>query len=124
MASKGLNSFLLRLDMVLQSLYSPKLHIIICGDLNINYLNENENKSQLDNLLISYNLTSIINFPKRVQNASATAIDNIFIDISQFESYTVTPVINGMSDHDTQLLTISTDYSHVPLHKLKKKKKH
>ena len=47
------------------------------------------------------------------------AIDNIFIVVSQFESYTVIPIINGMSDHDAQLLTISTDYSHVPIHRSK-----
>jgi len=40
--------------------------------------------NQVDNLLLSYNLTSIINFPTRVQNTSAVAIYNIFIDISQF----------------------------------------
>ena len=31
----------------------------------------------------------------------------------------VTPVINGVSDHDAQLLTISTDYSYVPTHRSK-----
>jgi len=65
--------------------------------------------------LLSYILTTIINFPTRVQNASATATDNIFIDVSHFKSYTVTPIINGISDHDTPLLMISTDHSHVPL---------
>ena len=35
------------------------------------------------------------------------------------KSYTVTRIINDMSDHDGQLLKISTDYSHVPVHKLK-----
>jgi len=66
-----------------------------------------------------YPITSIINFLTRVQNTSATAIDNIFIDVSQLESYTVTPIINDMSDHDAQLLIISTDYSHVTINKLK-----
>ena len=70
---------------------TPTLHIIICGDININRLMESEKKNQLDNLLLSYNLTGIINFPMRVQNTSATAIDNIVIDIAQFESYTGTP---------------------------------
>jgi len=67
------------------------------------------------NLLLSYNLISIINFPMRVQNTSATARDNIFIVVSQFESYTITPLLNGLSDHDAQLLMISTDYSHITL---------
>jgi len=45
---------------------------------------ESEKENQLDNLQLSYNLTSIINFPVRVQSTSATVIDNIFIDMSQF----------------------------------------
>jgi len=55
----------------------------------------------------------------RFRNTSATAIDNIFIDVSQFESYAVTPILNGLSDHDAQLLTISTDFSHMPIQKYK-----
>jgi exonuclease III len=98
--SGNFGSLLLKLDTILQSLYTPKLHFIICGDININYLNESENKNQLDNLLPSYNLTSIINFPTRVKNTSATATHNIFIDVSQLASYMVTPIISAMSDHD------------------------
>jgi len=76
---------------------------------------ESEKKNQLDNLLLSYNLINIISFPTRVQNTSAIAIDNIFIGVSEFESYTVTPILNGLSDHDAQLLLISTDYSQIPI---------
>jgi hypothetical protein len=75
--------------------------------------------NQVDNLLLSYNLTSIINFPTRVQNTSAIAIYNIFIDISKFEGYTVTPVLCGLSDHGAQLLMISTDFFHIPTQKSK-----
>jgi hypothetical protein len=35
----------------------------------------------------------------RVENTSATAVDNIFIDVSQLERYTATSIINDMSDH-------------------------
>jgi len=80
---------------------------------------ESEKKNQLDNLLLSYNLNSIINFPTRVQNTSATAVGNTFIDLSQFESYTITPTLNGLSDHYAQLLMISTDCSHMHIQKSK-----
>jgi len=63
----------------------PMSHFIVCGDININYLKESEDKTHLDNILLSYNLISIINSPTRVQNTSSTAIDNIFIAVSQFE---------------------------------------
>jgi hypothetical protein len=31
----------------------------------------------------------------------------------------ITPVLNGLSDRDAQLLMISTDYSHIPVQKSK-----
>jgi hypothetical protein len=99
------------LDNILQLFYTHTLHII-CGDTNINCLLESEKKNQLDNLLLCYNLSSIIHFPTRVQNTSATATDNIFIDIFQFKSYIITPILNGLSDQDAHLVMISTDYSH------------
>jgi hypothetical protein len=92
---------------------------MFCGDISINYLNESKLENQLDNLLLSYNLTSIIDFPIRVQNTSATAIDNFFIDISQYESFMAIPIINGISDHDAQLLIITTGHPHVPIHNFK-----
>ena len=85
------NFFLQNLDNVLQFLYTPASHIIICGELNNNYSVENEQKTQLDNLLLIYNLTGIVNFPSRINNTSASAIDNIFIDISRFEDFSVFP---------------------------------
>jgi len=64
--------------------------------------------NQPDNLLLSRNLFRIINFSTRFQNTSAIEIYNIFIGVSQFESYTVTPVLYGLPDHNAQLLKIST----------------
>jgi hypothetical protein len=94
-------------------------HFIIYGYININYLKESEDKTHLDNILLFYNLISIINIPTRVQNTASTSIDNIFNDVSKFESYMVTPITNGLSDHDAQLLKISTEYTLVPIHKFK-----
>jgi hypothetical protein len=37
----------------------------------------------------------------RIFNGSSTAIDNIFIDLSR--SFTINPLIIGLSDHDTQI---------------------
>jgi hypothetical protein len=64
-------------------------------------------------LFLSYHIIFIINprihiDPKfqRGQNSS-TAIDNIFIDNYKFINYTVSPLHNGLSDHDAQLLIIN-----------------
>jgi exonuclease III len=72
------NYIVQKLDNILQSFSTPASHIIICGDLNINYLVQNEQKKQLDNLLPMYNLISNVNFPTRINNTSAYALYNFF----------------------------------------------
>ena len=65
----------------------------------------------MDTLLALYNLYSTVNFPTRIFNGSSTAIDNIFIDLSR--NFTIHPVVNGLSDHNTQLLKL--EYVIAPL---------
>ena len=99
--------FINGLDNIIKKLYKIGLKFIICDDININYLTENDMKKQLDTLLISYNLSTKVHFPTRIQNKSSTAIDNIFKEIFQFKNYIITPMINGLSNHDAQLLMIN-----------------
>jgi hypothetical protein len=68
------NQFINSSDTVLRKLYTPP-QFIICGDININYLIDNENKNQLNALLLLYNSSSIVDFPTRIQNKSAIIID-------------------------------------------------
>jgi exonuclease III len=98
--------FLQKLDNALKTIYTPSSHFIICGDLNVNYLVENEPKKQLNKLMLMYNLTGIIDFPTRINLTTVSAIDNIFIDISRFKNFLVLPFSNDLSDHDAQILTI------------------
>ena len=100
--------FISKLDNVLKKVYAPTLECIVCGDINIDYLTDNDRKSWIDALLKSCNLTSVVNFPARIQKTSVTTIDNIFIDTTKMRKYSVSPVINGLSDHDSQLITIHT----------------
>ena len=78
------NLFLNRLDDSIKSIYRANLNLILCGDINIDYLTENDRKRQLDSMLQTYNLTAIVNFPTRSQGVSSTTIDNIFIDNLKF----------------------------------------
>jgi endonuclease/exonuclease/phosphatase family metal-dependent hydrolase len=94
--------------------YNSTTRIIICGDFNVDYRVESTKKKKLDNLLQLYNLISIITFPTRVRNKSITSIDNIFIDPSRLEEYSVIPISNGLSDHDPQLLTVRHKIPHDP----------
>ena len=100
------NLFLNRLDDSFKSVYRANLNLILCGDINIDYLTENDRKRQLNSVLLICNLTTIVTFPTRLQGISSTMIDNIFLDNSKISNYTVLPFLNGLSNHDTQLLIL------------------
>ena len=114
--SGNFNLFLKRLDDILKSHYRVDLKFIICGDININYLSDGDRKRQLNAMLLTYSLASIVYFPTRSQGFSSTAIDNIrvFIDTNQLTNYSVSPLYNGLADHDAQLLILHD--IHLQLH--------
>jgi exonuclease III len=86
--------FLKGIDNILNYFSKFNTEIIICGDVNINYLAENCNKrQQLDNLLATYNLVSTIEFPTRTANGCTSIIDNIYIDKIHTWRYIAFPVI-------------------------------
>jgi hypothetical protein len=76
-------------------LYNNKYNIVICGDVNVNYLMDNNQRSQLDAVLHSYILTGIVEFPTRFGLNSQTAIDNVFIDTSTTVNCELYQLING-----------------------------
>jgi exonuclease III len=98
--------FLKQLELLLNSVYNTSNVIILCGDFNVNYLNDNSMKDSLNSLLASFNLYSTIYFPTRISYNSCTLIDNIYID-SYLHGFFVHPFINGLSDHDAQVLTLN-----------------
>jgi hypothetical protein len=71
-----------------------------------NYLINNNYKQQLESLLASYGLYSTITFTTRVCSNSSTAIHDIFINKHKNKNYIIYPWINGLSDHDGQIMTI------------------
>jgi hypothetical protein len=52
----------------------------------------------------TYNLIGTVNFPTQIVNNSRTAIDNICIHKNR--TYAISPIINGLSDHDAQTIFI------------------
>jgi hypothetical protein len=67
----------------------------------------------VDALLSSFNLSSIADFPTRIQNNASSAIDNIFIDLRRRGNYTIHPHMNGLSDHDAQILYMNNTVLHI-----------
>jgi len=88
----------------LNLLYNNKSKVIICGDININYLENCTKKQQLDSMLAIYNLIGTVHFPTKITNRSISAIDNICIDKTR--NYSISPFIDGMTDHEAQVITL------------------
>jgi exonuclease III len=105
-----LNQFIKHLDDTFKLLYKLKAEFLICGDINTDYFIESNWKKQSPSLLTTYILPHTVNFATRIQNDSNTAIDNIFVDNSRLKSPSTSPLINGLSDHDAQFLTINKQY--------------
>jgi hypothetical protein len=54
-----------------------------------------------------------VDFPTRLNNNSATTIDNIFIDNHKNKNFSVSPYRNGLSDQDAQIRVIyDTKFHH------------
>jgi hypothetical protein len=68
------------MENIVTKIYKVGLIMVICDDMHIDYLTENEMKIQLDTMLLSHNLHSLVNFPTRTQKHSSSAIDNIFLN--------------------------------------------
>jgi hypothetical protein len=96
--------FINALEKMLNKIYNNINDIILCGDFNINYHINSTYKQSLDSLTASYGLFSIVTFPTRIQKKSHTIIDNVFINTIKFNTFSIHPSINGLSDHDAQCL--------------------
>ena len=97
--------FLSSLGIILNKLYKKTSNIIICGDFNIDYLTNNPTKIQLDSLLASYNLHSVIHFPTRIANGTCTIIE-VFLNKFINNDFSIKSCINGLSDHNGQILLL------------------
>jgi cobyric acid synthase len=72
------NWFLRGLDATLKYyLYNPKSEFLICGDINIDHLYENNQLEQINSLLTVHYFTCTANFTTRIQNVFSTPIDNV-----------------------------------------------
>jgi hypothetical protein len=87
-------------------LYEPSIELLICGDFNIDYLLNDNHKQQLSVLLNTFNMVHTVNFPNKLQNNHASAIDNISVDKLRLSSCVTVPLCNALSDHQTQCLIL------------------
>jgi len=104
--SKNPNYFLELLEKTLNLLYQPNVSLVICGDLNINFLVDSSVKQNLESIMKTFNLTQAVTFPTRICNDKVTLFDSIFLDNTKLSNISVDPFDSGLSDHIAQILTL------------------
>jgi hypothetical protein len=82
------------------------MELINCGDFNINFLNNATHKQLLNSLLATYVLYRTVQFPTRIHNNSVSKIDNVFLNIFKYNNFIVYTLVNGISDHDAQIIVL------------------
>ena len=102
-----INLFFKQLEMILSKIIQSHGTLVVCGDLNINFLKNSNAASELLSLMNSRNLTQAANFPTRKTNNEGTLIDVIFIDTTKYDQIQIKPIINGLSDHDAQIIYLN-----------------
>lgn len=99
----NIGEFLSTLDRVLNSTVN-KCDVILCGDLNIDYLSDSLNKNELRDLLQTYNINMLINEPTRISLNTKTCIDYICTNCINSYKETCNILNDGLSDHTSQIL--------------------
>ncbi len=75
------------------------------GDFNINVLNKTSSSFlKFNNVLIAFGVKYLVDFPTRITESTASAIDNC---LSNMNNLKVTGIITELSDHDAQLVEIT-----------------
>jgi hypothetical protein len=62
-----------------------------------------------------------VNFATRIQHNLSTAIDNIFVDDSAINLSSLSPIVNGLSKHNAQILKIKNIYATINKFPLKQR---
>ena len=95
------------LDNLLQKLGKENKHIFLMSDINLNLLNYESHSDTNDfiNTMVSHYLLPYVLHPARVTDHSSTVIDNIFSDITDFDTKSGNVLCN-ISDHFPQILIV------------------
>jgi hypothetical protein len=104
--SGNFDYFLKELEILLNLVSKNSRELIICGDFNINFMEDTTHKRILNSLLATFGLYPTVDFPTRIYNNSITTIDNIFINTVNQNGFSAYPCINGLSDHDAQIIVL------------------
>jgi len=110
----SINFFHLPNLMLLFHMCKPRSEFIFCGDRNVIFLMDSNQKMKASSLLQSYNTFNVTDFPTRICDDSILADYSIFLDGSRINLLAVAPIFNILSDHEVQYLVL--DLSMINLH--------
>jgi hypothetical protein len=97
--------FLSGLGAILMALFNNNTELILCGDINVNYLEDSNRKKHWIPYDLLISLVRYIFLPEFRITQSLQSI--IFSLILTETNYIISSLINGMSDHDGQILYIN-----------------
>jgi exonuclease III len=97
--------FLQKLETVIKKIIVRKKQIILCGDWNINFMQESKKLRDLQEILLLYNLVNTVTSPTRVSKNSTSLID-VIITNKEITRDTATVIDLGYSDHMAQVLKL------------------
>jgi exonuclease III len=61
--SGNFDTFVMKLEEILNILFQNKVNLVICGDFNVNFMTNNTKIDKITSLLWLYNLDHIVDFP-------------------------------------------------------------
>ena len=104
--------FLSIMEDILKKICKCKKSVVVCGDFNIDILENTQNAVRFLNLFKSFNLQNLFCEPTRTTSTTATCLDNIFTDGNVSEKSKINFI---KSDHEGQLARF--EHQHAPLSK-------
>ena len=91
--SGNTNQYLELLDNTWKHLHHSSVELLLCGNMNVNYVIEKKNELKLNMIMNAYNLEQIVDIPTRVYINKGTPTDDTFLDRAQHNRILVYPFI-------------------------------
>jgi len=93
--------------VLIAKVHSKGKRLILCGELNINFLQYSGKLQELQHLLLMNNLTNIVKSPTRITSHTKSLIDIVIVNYTNDEMFTEVLDL-GYSDHLAQFLYIKS----------------
>jgi Reverse transcriptase (RNA-dependent DNA polymerase) len=106
--NSDLGVFLSKLEYVVSKILREKKVPVICGDFNIDLVDDSSNVKLFKEMLLSCNLEALISTPTRICATRSSLLDNVLTSSYFAENVNSSDVINcPFSDHDAQIVTFN-----------------